>query len=87
MPRREWIETLVMIVVILLWWPYVFAPLAPGLFAFAGHPLYRQLLFVVTPIPLVVIFVLRLRRYRSALREAQEAAEQRAQVDTERRLR
>ncbi len=87
MSRREWVETLIMIAVIIVWWPYIFVSAIPGLLGFALHPAYRGLLFIGTPIPLLVILALRLARYRAALKEADDIAAQRAQVDSDRKLR
>ena len=87
MSRREWAETLIMIAVIILWWPYVFLATFPSLFGFAAHPAYRGLLFYGTPIPLLVILASRVVRYRAALKEADDVAAQRAQVDSDRKLR
>jgi hypothetical protein len=87
MPRREWVETIVMIAVLLVWWPSIFAPVFPALSGFAHHPIYRHLLFIGTPIILLIILGLRIARYRQALKEANEIAAQRAQVDNDRRLR
>ena len=87
MSRVEWIETAIMIAVIVLWWPSIFSPVFPAWFGFAAHPAYRALLFYGTPIPVIAIFVRRLVRYRRAASEMEETADQRAQVDTDRRLR
>ncbi len=74
----EWVEQIVMILVVIAWMPWIFGLLS-------GEP-YRMILYYGTPIPLLIILVNRLLRYRQAVREAEAVAEQRAQVDTDRKL-
>lgn len=74
----ELVEQLVMIAIILAWlaWILGFAPL----------PWFRDALYFGTPVPLLVILVLRLVRYRRAVREAEDLAEQRSRIDAPYRM-
>jgi hypothetical protein len=75
----EWVEQIVMILVVIAWIPWIFG-------MGAAYEWYRIVLYYGTPIPLLIILVNRLLRYRQAVREAEAIAEQRAQVDTDRKL-
>ena len=74
----EWIEQIVMILVLIAWIPWIF-----GLVS--SEP-YRMVLYYGSPIPLLIILVNRLLRYRQAVREAEAIAEQRGQLDIDREL-
>ncbi len=74
----EWVEQIIMIVIVVAWIPWIFS--------LVDHEWYRVALYYGSPVPLLVIFVNRVMRYRQAVREAEAIADQRAQVDTDRKL-
>jgi hypothetical protein len=74
----EWVEQIVMILVLIAWMPWIF-----GL---VSSELYRMILYYGSPVPLLIILVNRLLRYRQAVREAEAIADQRAQLDIDREL-
>jgi hypothetical protein len=65
----EVVEQIVMIAILLAWvvWILGFVPM----------PWFAHVLYYGTPPPLIVIFILRVRRYRQALRDAEAMTEQR----------
>jgi hypothetical protein len=65
----EIVEQIVMIAILLAWVVWVLG-LVP-------MPWFTQVLYFGTPPPLIVIFILRVQRYRQALRDAEAMAEQR----------
>jgi cytochrome c oxidase subunit IV len=68
----ELVEQLVMILIVIAWMLWVVG--------FVQVPWYRDVLYYATPPPLIVILVLRLLRYRQAVREAESVAEQRGRM-------
>ena len=56
MERNELIEWIVMLLVIVAWWPKIFLNYDPGW--------YHVLIYLVTPLTLMVIFAVRYRRVR-----------------------
>ena len=69
----ELAEQLVMILILLAWLAWVI-----GL---VTVPWFRDALYYGTPLPLIIITVLRVLRYRQAVREAEAVAEQRGRAD------
>ena len=69
--HQETIEQIVMILVILAFIPWVLMGCERGL--------YQTLIFWIGGIITVAIFVIRVRRYREAVREAEEMAQHRGQ--------
>jgi len=69
----EVLEQCVMIAILLAWVAWV-AGLLP-------MPWVRDVLYYGTPPPLVAILVVRVLRYRAALREAEAIAQQRGRAD------
>ena len=78
MSRKEIVEQLVMILVIIAWIPWIFG--------YAPTPWYERALYA-TIIPVLLILVIRLLRYRKAVEEAEDVAAQRSKVDTPNKLR
>ncbi len=56
MERNELIEWIVMLLVIVAWWPKIFFNYDPGW--------YQVLIYLVTPLTLMAIFAIRYRRVR-----------------------
>jgi hypothetical protein len=75
----EHLEQVVMIVILLAWIAWVL-----GL---VTAPWYQTALYWGTPPPLVVILIVRLRRYYAAVREAESMAAQRGQASDGRKNR
>ncbi|MBM3499043.1 MAG: hypothetical protein FJX74_10270 [Armatimonadetes bacterium] len=69
----EWVEQLVMIAIVIAW--------AVWVVGLVQAPWFRDVLYFGTPPPLIVILVLRILRYRQAVREAEAIAEQRGRMD------
>jgi len=69
----ELTEQLVMILILLAWVAWII-----GL---VTVPWFRDVLYFATPPPLIIILVLRVLRYRQAVREAEAMAEQRGRAD------
>ena len=69
----EVLEQIVMIVILLAWVAWV-AGLLP-------MPWVRDVLYYASPPPLLAILIVRLLRYRAALREAEAIAQQRGRAD------
>ncbi|MBM3476055.1 MAG: hypothetical protein FJX75_22525 [Armatimonadetes bacterium] len=69
----EVVEQCVMIAILLAWlvWAIGLVPM----------PWFRDVLYFATPPPLILILVLRVLRYRQAVREAESIAEQRGRAD------
>ncbi|MBM3498721.1 MAG: hypothetical protein FJX74_08625 [Armatimonadetes bacterium] len=68
----ELVEQLVMIAIVILW--------ALWVVGFVQAPWFRDVLYFGTPPPLIAILILRLLRYRRAVREAEAMAEQRGRT-------
>jgi hypothetical protein len=73
MRPAEVVEQVVMIAILLAWlvWALGFVPV----------PWFRDVLYFGTPPPLILILILRVLRYRQAVREAESIAEQRGRAD------
>lgn len=70
----ELAEQLVMIAIVLAWLAWILG--------FVPMPWFRDVLYYGSPPPLIAILIVRLVRYRQALREAESVAEQRSKLDT-----
>ena len=77
--HQETIEQLVMILVILAFIPWVLLSFPRGL--------YQTIIFCGGGIIMLVITVIRVRRYQEAVREAEETAKHQSPLDTHNRLR
>ncbi|MFP3904738.1 MAG: hypothetical protein ACLFWB_10900 [Armatimonadota bacterium] len=78
MSRRELVEWIAILVIIVAWWPRIF---------FGYDPLwYHALVYWVSPIILFVIFLHRFRRMQAGFKHSEEMIEQqtgRSQADTQ----
>ena len=69
----ELVEQSVMIAILLAWLAWIIG--------FVPMPWFRDVLYFVTPPPLIFILIVRLLRYRQAVREAESTAEHRGRAD------
>lgn len=63
MSRTEWVETIAMILIIVLWWPVIFLGWGP--------PYYRGPLTVVSVVVVLAIFIVRLRRVNQGFSQSE----------------
>ena len=64
MERRELIEWVVIIAIILAWWPRIFVGYDP--------PWYNVLIYWVSPLVLIYILVIRFRRVQAGLEQSEK---------------
>lgn len=69
MERRELIEWIVIIAIIVAWWPRIFLGFDP--------PWYHALIYYVSPLVLIIIFVGRLRKMQEGLAYSQKVMDER----------
>ncbi len=78
MPRAELIEWIVMLAIIVAWWPMVFLGWGPVY--------YRFPLYVASLIALAIIFIRRLRRTREGLAESERMKQAAPKSEADKKL-
>ncbi len=78
MPREEIVEWMVMIAIIVTWWPMVFLGWGP---AYYKYPLYA-----VSFIALAIIFARRLRRVHAGLAESERMKQAAPKSEADKKL-